>query len=122
MLLNNTTQKIGFGLTSLTLVSSILGFLTSLVIILLIVHYCYSNRLNHESKIILITSLTIYIYYFIVMLMFISVNIQTLLGGFYGISFNSSLCLLIGYLINTIFSALNFAFVNQVYEIDFLFY
>ncbi|CAF1120467.1 unnamed protein product [Adineta steineri] len=71
--------------------------------------------MREEDKIIVIHSITIYIFLLIYVLILISFNIQTLLGDLYELNFNSFWCIVMGYCSPLVLSTLYFGFVNQAF-------
>lgn len=97
-----------------TLINSAIGCLTSFIMLILMIHHVYHNRLKRSDIITIILCINI----LILLTVFTIMNIQAVLDDLYEKDFNSSWCTFLGYLLPTIFCSMYNAFVNQV--IDFL--
>ncbi|UJR06845.1 hypothetical protein I4U23_011133 [Adineta vaga] len=104
---------IGFILTLISLIHSSFASIISLIVICIIIHYQYNNRLKREEKITLLLSLNIYFFIFLYITALIPFNIQTIIGDIYGYNFNSSWCIFNGYYVVAMCCALYHAFVIQ---------
>ena len=81
---------IGFVLTAISLIFGLLGCAVSLMIGISIIYYQCYHSLKREEKITLVVSFHNYSFIFIVMILLVSVNIQTLIGDISGNNFYSS--------------------------------
>ena len=89
-------NQTGFVLNVMTLIISILTCLVSFIIFVGIVyHLCY-DRIKKDDKITIIHCVNIYGCIFVLTVVVISFNIQTLLGDLYQKEFNSSICMVFG--------------------------
>jgi hypothetical protein len=113
-MLNKQNKVIGFVLTLITLTHSLLTCLISLIIFSIIIYHLLSDRIKRRDKIILLLCANIYLWMLIYMVILSSMNIQTILGDLYGRDFNSSWCILIGYVSPAVLCVLYYSFVNQV--------
>ncbi len=113
-MINYGHGTVAYVLTFISLISALFGSVISLMVIVIIIYHQYKNRLKRDEKITLLLSANIYSTILICLIIFMSFNIQTLIGDVYGISFESSWCIVRGYFISVIFLAFYHAFVIQV--------
>jgi uncharacterized membrane protein len=90
---------VGYVLNLISLISGLVVFIISMMVVAIIIYHQYKNRLKREEKITLILSANIYLLFFIEIIPIISINIQTLIGDVYGNNFDSSWCVIRGYFI-----------------------
>ncbi|UJR17744.1 hypothetical protein I4U23_004642 [Adineta vaga] len=114
-MLDNENKKIGFPLTLLTVIAGIVGCLVSCIVLILIIHNLCYNRSNRQDKIVLILCINIYIWIFMVLIIFTSMNIKTILGDLYGQDFDSSGCIFLGYLSMVSGGLVYITFINQAF-------
>jgi hypothetical protein len=105
---------VGYVLNLISLISGLVVFVISLMVVAIIIYYQYNNRLKREEKITLILSANIYLIILIQIISIISLNIQTLIGDVYGNNFDSSWCILRGYFTCMTCFTLYHTFVVQV--------
>jgi hypothetical protein len=105
---------IGYILNLISLISGLVVFVISLMVVAIIIYHQYTNRLKREEKITLILSANIYLVIFIEIIPIISFNIQTLIGDVYGNNFDSSWCVIRGYFICMMCCTVYHTFVIQV--------
>ena len=98
----------------ITLCINISTCFISLTILLLIIHDLYSYRLRQRDKLPVIHCINIYPLILIYTGTVLSFNIQTFLGDVYGLNFNTSWCIFMGYFSPVLLSTLYCAFANQV--------
>lgn len=107
-------NKIGFILNLTTLANCVFTCVITIIVIIRISCYLYSNRSKQEVRITTILSIYIYLLILIYVILLSSMNINTLLGDLYKYNFYSSWCIFRGYLITVIFDTLYCICVNQV--------
>lgn len=110
----NENKKIGFVLTSITVITSLSASLISLIIFCLIIYHISRDRMRKRDKVILLLCGNIYLCILIYMIILSSMNIQTILGDLYERNFESAWCKFVGYMSPTILCVLYYSFVNQV--------
>ena len=86
----------------------------SIIIFIYIMFHLLINRTKPEDKVTLILCGNILILIFLYGLMVILLSINSILGEFYGINFNSSWCIFSGYFLAVIIAAIYNVFVSQV--------
>jgi hypothetical protein len=105
---------VGYVLTLISLISGLVVFVISLMVVAIIMHHQYTNRLRREEKITLVLSASIYLFILIQIITMISFNIQTLIGDVYGNNFDSSWCIFGGYFVCVVWCGAYHTFVIQV--------
>jgi hypothetical protein len=110
----NKTELIGFVLNVIQLTQNSFAFFISLIVIIIIIYHMCTNRMKRDVKITLILCANIYILIFLLMIVLVQMNVQTLMGNLYGREFDTFWCMFIGYLAPVIFYTLYHGFVNQV--------
>lgn len=113
-MLTNGTKKIGFVLSLIQFSLNIFAYFTSLMILILLIHNLYKNKIKREDKMGIKLCVNIYIVILIYALILISMNIRTILGDLYDMNFNSLSCILSGYLAVAALYMLYMTFINQV--------
>ena len=108
---NNISE---FVLNCLCTILSIVTLVISMIVVICIVYYHYSNRIKREEKIIFILCINIYFYIFFYNIIQLSFSIHTLFGDMYKINLNSLWCVFDGYFVAVLLSGLYFGFVVQV--------
>ena len=111
---NPNESRMGLILTilSLTLIST--NTLVSIVVFSAILSHSCQRYATARKRVALMLSANIYLLIFALMLIFLSINLQTILGDLYGLNFNSSLCRFQGYFLSVLGSSLYSSFVVQV--------
>lgn len=118
-MLNNA----GFVLALIIFCINLLTCLISLVILIFVIHQIFYNRLKQDDKVVINLCAHIYFLIFFFTAIMVSLNIHTILGDLYGKNFNSSWCVLLGYLGPVVFGTLYWIFVNQVIiNLNIIFY
>ncbi|CAF1133544.1 unnamed protein product [Adineta steineri] len=110
---NETTRSVNFVLTLLTVIHGSIASIMSAIILLIIIYHQHNNRMKQEDKITLILCVNIYLYIFLCSTILILLNIQTLLGDLYGLNFDSTSCVFLGYLNAVLICALYYGFFGQ---------
>ena len=113
-MINEENKFSAIALTCITIVNSLFASLLSLIVICLIINHLYYNQMRKRDKVIVLLSGNIYLCILMYMIILSSMNIQTILGDFYGWNFNSSRCTFVGYMSPAILCVLYYSFVNQV--------
>lgn len=107
-------DSIEFRLNLFTLVIDVFTWLIVTGILIVIIHYHLTKRLNNRNKIISILYIYIYLIIGILDSLTIIIHAQTYLGDMYETDFNSQMCPIISYILLIVVSMLYYGFVNQV--------
>ena len=111
---NRTTGTTGLVHTILSLILSVTNCLVSIVVLATIVYHCHRDHTKRSARITLMLSTHIYLLIFGLMIICLSINIQTVLGDLYGHNFNSPRCRFQRYLLGVLGSCLYNSFVVQI--------
>lgn len=113
---------VGYIITIISLIHGSIACAISFVVVTVIfwhLHY-YSGRTTQEDKIVLLISANIYLFMFLYLLILVLFNIQTLIGDTYGNNFDSTWCIIQGYLCFVTCCGMYQGFIIQVRKIVFL--
>lgn len=115
-MINYGVGIIGYILTFLTVIFAVFTCIISLGVILVIFYHLYHQHrhLKREEKICFLLHSQIYSSILIFTIVFISINIQTLIGNLYGKNFDSPSCIFQGYCILASAYVMYCGFVVQV--------
>ena len=116
-MLKNENRLTGLILTSTTFTLAICATITSSIILIILIHHWFHNRIKRDEKNNLYLCIHIYFSVLALSAILLSMNIRTLLGDLNGQSFDSSACIVVGYLTLIHVSAMYMSFVNQVSRI-----
>ncbi|UJR29341.1 hypothetical protein I4U23_010553 [Adineta vaga] len=114
-MLSDKYQFIGFLLTSFSIGEIIFSCVLTLIILMLILYYILSNRIKQDDKIILILSINIYSSCLIYMFLFFVLLLQSAIGDIFHKEFDSSWCILFGYIYAVSLCVLYISFINQAF-------
>ncbi|CAF0987594.1 unnamed protein product [Adineta steineri] len=108
-------NQVAFILCFMTFIICSFTCLFSCIILICVIHHLYHNRLQQEDRITFIHCINIYSLVLAYIGIIASFNIQTVLGNLYEYDFNTSWCVVLGYLAPTLACSLFWAFVNQAF-------
>ncbi|CAF0864122.1 unnamed protein product [Adineta steineri] len=106
---------VAFVLCLTTFIICSLTCLFSCIMLICIIHHLCHNRLQQEDRIIFIHCINIYSLVLAYIGIIASFNIQTVLGNLYEYDFNSSGCVVLGYLPPILIGCVYWAFINQAF-------
>ncbi|CAF1403863.1 unnamed protein product [Adineta steineri] len=114
-MINNQTKINGFILSSVSLgLNTFASFISGIIFLIIMYHLCY-NHVKREDKITVVLCGQIYLAILINALILISMNVRSMLGDLYNQSFDSSWCIVSGYLAIVMLGMLYMTFVNQAF-------
>ena len=111
---NSNDGSAGLILTVLSLTLTSTNTLISIGVFITIVYHYSRGHAHLSERIPVMLSASIYLLIFALMVVFLSINLQTILGDLYGLNFNSFRCRFQGYLLGVLGSSLYDTFVVQV--------
>ncbi|CAF0952450.1 unnamed protein product [Adineta steineri] len=114
-MISDQTKINGFILSSISLGFNTFACLISCIISLIILYHLYYNHVKREDKITVVLCSHIYLTLLINGIIFMSMNIRSILGDLYNQSFDSSWCILSGYLSLVLVGMLSWNFLNQAF-------
>ncbi|UJR07446.1 hypothetical protein I4U23_011732 [Adineta vaga] len=97
-MLDNENKKIALILTSFTFGFGIFATIISLLVLIILIYHWFFTGIKQEDKITIFHCIHIYLSMLIFTTIMLTMNIRTILGDLNGQSFNSSSCIVSGYI------------------------
>ncbi|CAF0743065.1 unnamed protein product [Adineta steineri] len=109
------TRTADFVLPLFTVIFGSTASTMSAIILFIVIYHQHKNRIKQEERIILILCVNIYFCIFFSSTMLLILNIETLLGDLYGLNFDSTQCVFLGYLNAVLICTFFYGFVTQAF-------
>ena len=109
---DDETTGLVLDIVSFSLIST--NILVSLAVFITIVYHCFRGHAHLSERIPVMLSANMYLLILALMVILLSINLQTTLGDLYGLNFDSPACRFQGFLLGVFLSTLFDSFVVQV--------